>query len=232
MLYRRFLRCGLEFMQSSNDAKTPPNKGKKSFMGLSCEQDEDNRLDPPPPEDEPSEEGLPPEDDEWFPGVVRPWEVGKMDAGGVRINASGIIVGGVNANIDILGNTSSNEISVFFTPGLMVGAAAGVDASIGLIEVANLPNNEAYQGISLSGGGAAAASLVGGSVEFGSVPPAIDPRPIEEKPQTWFGSYSAGAEVGVYVSPGYALEVIRFSSYDGSVITVLPQIQNLLGIEP
>ncbi len=33
MLYHSFLRCGLGFMQGSNDAKTPPHKGEKSFMG-------------------------------------------------------------------------------------------------------------------------------------------------------------------------------------------------------
>lgn len=161
-----------------------------------------------------------------------------MDAAGFRVNGSAALLGGFNGNLDLIANVHSQEVSLFITPGLMAGMVAGFDASFGPIEVANLPNNEAYQGISISGGGTVAVpesplgiplGIVG---EYGSIPPAIDPRPLSEKPQTWFGGYALGAEIGAYVAPSLAVEIIRVSTYDGHIITVLPQAQKLLGLEP
>lgn len=221
-----------------NPLKYKDSSGHTIACGLNCDTEKDDKIAPPPPPEELPPQNLPPEDNGILSDVVRPWELGKMDAAGFRLNGSLALLGGFNANLDVIANVESQEISLFFTPGLIAGMVAGFDASFGLFEVANLPNNEAYQGVSVNGGGTVAVPEsplgipLGIVAEYGSIPPAIDSRPLSEKPQTWFGGYSLGAEAGAYVAPSLAVEIIRVSARDGQVITILPQVQRLLGLEP
>jgi RHS repeat-associated protein len=100
-----------------------------------------------------------------------------LDAVGWRVEGSGSIIFGLDANLDFLYNLRSSEFGVFLTFGGVVAAGEGLGVTAGPVSVFNLPSNDRYGGgtLFLGASGMAGAGLeadVGiGLGDYGCKPP-------------------------------------------------------------
>ena len=77
----------------------------------------------------------------------------RIDAIGIRIEASGWIVNGGDINIDWLYFGTSNETGLFLSPGSQTGGGGGAALTGGLLIGQNMPGRGSYSGVSTYGGG-------------------------------------------------------------------------------
>lgn len=135
---------------------------------------------------------------------IAPWEFDRLDALGIRINGTYcfIIICG-DISIDLIGNSYSNEATLFVTPGIGGGLGYGFDVSGGIIAAYDAPTNSSLAG--------AARNFtlnftpeVGGQVAY-SV--AADPNFTGNYAQTYNLGITGGAEASAYYSASYSIPI-------------------------
>jgi hypothetical protein len=72
------------------------------------------------------------------------WELDKLDAIGLRIDASGWIPGfplfGGDLNLDVVYSLPRNDVTVYFTPSVLAGLGQGAAVTIGVVGYYDTPN--------------------------------------------------------------------------------------------
>jgi RHS repeat-associated protein len=77
----------------------------------------------------------------------------RIDAMGIRIEASGWIVKGGDVNVDWLYFGTSHETGLFLSPGSQTGGGGGAALTGGILIGHNMPGRGSYSGVSIYGGG-------------------------------------------------------------------------------
>jgi RHS repeat-associated protein len=155
-----------------------------------------------PPDEPPSGESL---------DFVGFWEMDRLDAAGVRLNLSAWIpnfpiVGG-DISLDAVYNVHTDELSVFLTPGILVGIGEGADVSIGGIGLYDLEDNSDYAGWG-GGGQAAIIPAIGGQAAWAF---SFSRGASGKQAQMWHGGIGGGAEFSASGTLGYGVEVVQWN---------------------
>jgi hypothetical protein len=127
---------------------------------------------------------------------IWPWELNRLDALGIHLNATYCFVFAcADISFDLIGNFYSNEVTLFATPAVGVGLGIGGDISGGVIAAYDAPYNAdlAGAGRNLS---ANYTQGVGGQATYGV---SASPNVTGNYAQTYSVAVSGGGEAsGVY----------------------------------
>jgi len=127
-----------------------------------------------------------------------------LDAWGFRLNGTycHIIICG-DISFDLLGNSETGEVTLFFTPGLGLGLGYGFDGSVGVIGAYDAPTMSSIAG-------AARNFTVNFTPEIGgqgSYGVSAESNVTGNYAQTYSLGVTGGAEASAYFSASYAIPI-------------------------
>ncbi|MCI0552167.1 MAG: RHS repeat-associated core domain-containing protein [Anaerolineae bacterium] len=135
---------------------------------------------------------------------IAPWELNRLDALGIRLNGTYcfILICG-DISVDIIGNSQSNEATLFVTPGLGAGLGWGFDFSGGIVAAYDAPNNNSLAGL----GRNLTINYTPGVGFQASRGIAVDPNVTGNYAQTYSLGITGGEEASLYYSASYSFPI-------------------------
>jgi hypothetical protein len=134
---------------------------------------------------------------------------------GVRGEASGWIIKGLDINLDILYFFESNEIGIFVSQPGQTGIGGGRGLTLGILLGENMPDKSVYSGISVVEGGITIPvpnQIVPINVESDRTS-SLSINPDGSIPTVkYYGAGPLTFETGVYQNPAYTIDVLDMMS--------------------
>ena len=133
-----------------------------------------------------------------------------VDAIGARLAGSvgSNLMGAINA--DAILNLSAGEFSLFLSPEVGGILGGSMQAVMDMTLIYNLPTNDNYSGVGVSGGFVAGYGIGINGEAFWSSPMADTYDPYDKMHGYFFGVGVSSPQIGVYVTMSYALQVYKY----------------------